>query len=372
MTVTPLQQLAKINTSIETQRASTEFAALAKSIMASGGVLKAARAAETASSDGSLGPRLARILKSGLLNDISRGSLQKTAATAGTLEAFADYSVIAQGFVNSLVNAGAFDGMMASMVPVPVQTGTLGAVATGAQAFSVSEGGAKAVSKLSLTGRQQNPQKAHCIVVVTNELVKSTLPAATQLIGRELRNAVAVTTDAQFIATLISGLSVATSAGQTAEGVRADIANLLKATTTGQTSKLFILTTPLICKMWSMLTDGKGVSAFPNLTPQGGSINGITVLTSDGVTAGNVVLVDASGIAAGSGDLMLNEFREGMVQLDTSPDSPPSASTNFVSLWQLNLSALVVERFFVAARLRADAVAVCSNSNSYQSGNSPP
>ena len=78
--------------------------------MASGGVSKAARAAETTSRD-VLGPRLARILKSGLLNDISHGSLQKAAATAGTLEAFADYSVIAQGFVNSLVNAGAFDGI---------------------------------------------------------------------------------------------------------------------------------------------------------------------------------------------------------------------------------------------------------------------
>ena len=31
------------------------------------------------------------------------------------------------------------------------------------------------------------------------------------------------------------------------------------------------------------------------------------------------------------------------------------------SLWQLNLTALVVERFFVAARLRSDAVALCKN-----------
>ena len=278
-----------------------------------------------------MGPRLARILKSGLLNDISFGSLQKAAATAGTLAAFSDYSVIAQGFVNSLVNASAFDTMLASMTPVPLKTGTLGAVSTGAQAFSVAEGSTKAISKLSLTGQQQNPQKAHCIVVVTQELAKAPGAQATALIGRELRNAVAVTTDTQFIATLIAGLSVATSAGSTSESVRADISNLLKAITTGQTSKLFIITTPLICKMWSMLTDSKGVSAFPDLGPLGGSINQIPVLVSEGVTAGNVVLVDASGIAAASGDLLLNEFREGMMQLDTAPDSPPSASTNFVS-----------------------------------------
>jgi hypothetical protein len=192
---TPLRQLAAINANIETNARAEEFAALAKFIMASGGVSKAARAVETTSRDGNLVPRLARILKSGLLNDIYRGTLQKTAATPGTLAAFSDYGVIAGGFVNSLVNASAFDTMLAGgMAPVPLQTGTLGAVSTGAQAFSVAEGSTKAISKLSLTGQQQNPQKAHCIVVVTQELAKAPGANATQLIGRELRNAVAVTT----------------------------------------------------------------------------------------------------------------------------------------------------------------------------------
>ena len=319
--MTIAQRIGQAAASAETATRAGEFAALAKFIMASGGVSTAARAAETTSLDGNLGPRLARILKSGLLNDISCGSLQKAAATAGTLAAFSDYSVIAEGFVNSLVNASALDTMLASMTPVPLQTGTLAAVSTGAQAFSVAEGSTKAISKLSLIGQQQNPQKAHCIVVVTQELAKASGANATALIGRELRNAVAVTTDTQFIATLIAGLPVATSAGPTSESVRADISNLLKAITTEQTSKLFIITTPLICKMWSMLTDSKGVSAFPDLGPLGGSINQIPVLVSEGVTAGNVVLVDASGIAAASGDLVLNEFREGMMQLDTTPDS---------------------------------------------------
>jgi hypothetical protein len=319
-----------------------------------------------------LGPRLARILKSGLLNDIPFGSLQKAAATAGRLAAFADYSVIAQGFVNSLVNAGAFDGMLVSMVPVPVGTGTVGAVSVGAQAFSVAEGGAKAISKLSLTGQQLNPQKAHAVVAVTQELARAPGAQATALIGRELRRAVAVTTDAQFLLTLTSGLSAATSNGSTAEAVRADIAGLLRAMTTGQTSKLFIITTPLICKMWSMLTDQKGISAFPDLTPTGGLINGITVLVSDAVLTGNVILADASGLAGASGDVTLNEYTEGSIITDAPPNSPASASDNVISPWQLNLTAIVVERFFVAARLRSDAVAVCSNSNSYQSGNSPP
>ena len=187
-----------------------------------------------------------------------------------------------------------------------------------------------------------------------------------------LRAAVAVTTDATFIATLISGLSVATSTGSTAESVRTDISNLLRAITIGQASKLFILTTPLVCKTWCMLTDQHGVSAFPNLTPTGGSINGITVLSSDAITVGNVILADSSGLAAASGDVVLDQFQEGTIALNDAPDLPPTASTNYMSLWQLNMTAIRVERYFVGVRLRSDAVAVVNNANSYSSGTSPP
>ena len=198
-------------------------------------------------------------------------------------------------------------------------------------------------------------------------------PNARALIGVELRQAVAITADTAFVATLISGLSVTTSTGSTAESVRIDIANLLRAVTVSQASKLFILTTPLVCKTWCMLTDSKGISAFPDLTPTGGSIQGITVLTSDGITAGNVILADSSGIAGASGDVLLDQIQEGTLQFESSaPDSPPTASTNYIGLWQNNMIAIRVERYFVGARLRADAVAVCNNANSYGSGNSPP
>ena len=159
--MTIAQRIGQVAASAETATRAGEFAALAKFIMASGGVSKAARAAETASSDGNLGPRLARILKSGLLNDISRGSLQKTAATAGTLEAFADYSVIAQGFVNSLVNAGDSTTCWPAWSRCRCRLARWVLLLLVRKAFTVSEGSAKAISKLSLTGQQQSPQKAH-------------------------------------------------------------------------------------------------------------------------------------------------------------------------------------------------------------------
>lgn len=371
--MTIAQRIGQIAREQEVNQRSTEFAKLAQYILSHDGKLsKAAIAAQRSTRDGNLGPKLGDIVKSGAAG-ISR-EVFKAATTAGTLtgSAFADYSVIANGFVSALVNAGVFDAMLSSFVPLPLKTGTVGNVSIAAQAFSVGEGGVKPISRLTIVGQQQNPFKSHGIIVATQELVRMAAPQATQLIGLGLRSAVAVTSDAQMVAALTGGLSAATSTGQTAEAVRADIGNLLRAITTGQTSKLFIVTTSLVCKSWSMLTDGHGLSAFPNLTPMGGSINGIIVLVSDAVTAGNVLLVDASGVGAASGDVVLNEFREGTVQLDTAPNSPPDASTPYLSLWQLNLVAILCERFMAVTRLRADACALCNNSNSYQSGNSPP
>jgi hypothetical protein len=45
----------------------------------------------------------------------------------------------------------------------------------------------------------------------------------------------------QFLSVLTSGLSVATSSGSTGEAVRADLSNLLAAITTGQASRLFLI-----------------------------------------------------------------------------------------------------------------------------------
>lgn len=375
--MTPLAQLAKINREAETKKAATDFAAMVHFILRHGSISKAGFALEKQGAQaGVLDPKLRSILKAGG-SEISRESLMrhKAAVVAGGLTSspFADYSVAAQGFAASLVNAGAFDAMLSSMVPLPLLTQTAGAVSVGATAYSISEGSAKPVSRLTVVGQQVTPQKAHAILVVTDELARAPGAGAIALISRELRNAVALVTDQQFFTTILTGIVAGTSTGVSAESVRADISGLLRSVTTGQNSKLFLVVTPLICKMWSMLTSGvKGDSAFPELGPLGGEINSIPVLVSDGLSTGQVVLVDASGIGAASGDIGLNEMSKGTVVLDTAPDSPPSASTAYISLWQQNMRAVVCERFFIAVRLRSDACATLTNSNSYQGGNSPP
>jgi hypothetical protein len=42
--------------------------------------------------------------------------------------------------------------------------------------------------------------------------------------------------------------------------------------------------------------------------------------------------------------------------MDTAPDSPPTGSTNVISLWQNNLVGLIAERFFTVTKVRSNSV----------------
>jgi hypothetical protein len=61
---------------------------------------------------------------------------------------------------------------------------------------------------------------------------------------------------------------------------------------------------------------------------------------------------------AATGEVSLENLRESVLIADSAPDSPVVSSTVVTSLWQLNLSAIMVERWFCAVKLRSDAVAV--------------
>src|SRR5262249_22138730 len=111
---------------------------------------------------------------------------------------------------------------------------------------------------------------------------------------------------------------------------------------------------------------------FPELTPQGGSINGISLMVSDAVGTGLIYLVDASSIGANAGELILEEGGEYSRQGDSTPDSPPGASTPLVSAFQMNCVSIRVERYFMAERMRPNSVAAVSNSGSWLGGDSPP
>jgi hypothetical protein len=296
--------------------------------------------------------------------------------------ALADLRILVSAFDGSLSNAGIFDALRSSMVPIPVLNATLGAVTAEIAGYVVGENSAKQISKLSLVNTSVAPRKGHAAIVCSNELLRIGGPAAMTLLNNELTLATTAAVDKEFIENcLLSGVVVGTSSGSTAEAARADVANLLTQVPLGKASKPFLITTARIAAMWSCMgtTGSTGQSAFPDMSPQGGKMCGLTVLVGDedtlprgAIPAGTVILVDASGVAAGATLPEPSVISEGSVVQDSSPDSPMVASTAIESLWQLDKSAIRIERWFSCVKLRTAAVAAIFNSNSYSSGFSPP
>ena len=236
--MTVAQKIGALERQFELARQSGEFVSLVRVLLQSKGDLWQARQITDRVS-----PRVRDLIASDYaLNIIRRGGgpqlrgnagdqflSTKAAAAALSLtdnSSFAVYETLVSGFVNALSSISVFEQMRGSMRQVPVGS-TVGAVSVAAAGYTINEGQAKPVSRLSLTSGALEPAKSHALVAVSNELLKHGGPAVEALITRELINACALATDAGFLAILLSGVSVGTSSGQTAEAVRADLAVLL-------------------------------------------------------------------------------------------------------------------------------------------------
>lgn len=342
------QSIRTVSANVEVATRDREFVTLARVwLAAQSGTERASDIAR----NWRVGPRIESI--------VERNGVGVTAgARAGDWgsEVGAEYQRLATAFAQSLRNYGAFDAMLAGgFVVVPTRT-RLGITTTGASGGTVAEASAKSITSMTLADLGVlEPSKSHCIVVVTDEVVQS--PGAADVLGNELRGGLAVATDSAFLAiATAAGLASQATAGATLANVLVDIAYLLTNVTTSARSKLFIVTTPLLCKKLSMMA-GTSSRAFPDLNPLGGFISGIPVLISDAVAAGDVLLVDASGFAANSDTIVLDASRQATLMMETVPDSPPTASTVVTSLWHQNKRALRAERWWAAKRLRDNCVA---------------
>jgi hypothetical protein len=117
---------------------------------------------------------------------------------------------------------------------------------------------------------------------------------------------------------------------------------------------------PSNVKKLAMKASSTGAPAWPNLTVNGGDIAGITVLPSDQIASSAAVMFAGDALAGNSDAIVLDGTEQAAVMLDTSPDSPPLASSVMLSLWQTDSRALRAERFFGFTITRASGVASLS------------
>ena len=274
-----------------------------------------------------------------------------------------------QGFIQSLRDSGAFDRLLPDMRRVPMNSRVV-VTALGASGHTVSEASAKPISRLTLAASDLTPIKSLVILVLSRELLLAGGNGADVLINVELAGAVAGAVDTAFVTALTDGLTSIPSQGATALGVRQDLRALVDSVATGAGSRLYLLANSTIAKRLAMLGTSTGGQALPNTNAStGGSIGGVPLVITDGITSNDLILVDAAQIAASSAAFELDRSNVALLNMNDSPDSPPTSATSYTNLWTENLVAIKSVRWWGVKRLASTAVALISNVTA--TGNSP-
>lgn len=255
---------------------------------------------------------------------------------------------------------------------------------TGGEGYWVGEGNAKPLTKFDFTGTTLDPLKVANIAVITMELLRDSSPSAEAIVRDQLAAALAARLDIDFLdptkvsvsgvspASITNGVTPITSSGNTADDVRCDLQALLQAYATANnppTTGVIIMSASKAIALMSM-RNALGAREFPDLTMNGGFLEGFPVITSQYLSAfadsagEYVFMVNAADIwFADEGGVSVDMSDQASLQMDSTPDNPTTASTVLVSLWQRNLVAFRAERTINWAKRRASAVGVLDGVN---------
>ena len=315
----------------------------------------------------------------------------KAAVAAGTTtdtnwaKPLVEYSNMASEFAELLRPAtilGRIDGLrrVPFNIKVPRQTG-------GASASWVGEGAPKPVSSLAFDSITLGHTKVAGIVVMTEELVRFSNPAAEDIVRRDLVETIGGLIDKDFVdpakaavsgvspASITNGVTPVVATGKTADHLRADVQALMAKFITANMSlsgAVWIMTETQALAI-AMQLNPLGQPEFPGLSINGGTAGtffGIPIILSENIPAqdavagppaipagSRIILAKASEIMlADDGQVMLDASNQASLQMDTAPTNPPTATTVMVSLWQMNMVGIRAERFINWTKRRAGAV----------------
>jgi len=263
-------------------------------------------------------------------------------------------------------------------IKIPRQTG-------GSTVGWVGEGKPKPVSALAFDQISLGTAKTAGIVVITDELARSSSPAAEEVVRQDLIDQTAQFLDRQFVdptvaasagvspASITNGVTATTASGTDADAFRADASALMASFIAANMSlagAVWIMTETQALGLALMLNP-LGQAEFPGMNSTGGgTLLGLPVITSENIptqaavtgppaipAGSRIILAKASEILlADDGQTMLDVSSEASLQMDSAPDAPATATTVFVSLWQMNMIGIRAERYINWGKRRAGAV----------------
>jgi hypothetical protein len=292
--------------------------------------------------------------------------LQKAAIAPGDLtswSAIADYENISTAFLESLRSLSVFDAALADgTVKAPLRSRGF-SITTGIAGSVVPEVSVKPISSLVITTQLLEPKKAVATIVLTKELAE--LSESQQLFANELSRGVIAATDSNFLAALVAATTPVASGGSTLALILTDLEILMSNVTTSAASRLYFVTSATNMKGIVAKASTAGAPAFPNLGPLGGELwPGVTAIVSDSISSTAALMFDATAIVGNSEGIIPSRSEQSALQMESaSPDSPPVAATTLLPLWQNDLLALRMERFFGYTIMRSNGVASLSGVN---------
>lgn len=326
-------------------------------------------------------------------NDEAIIATLKAAVNAGTTTdatwagSLLEYQTFAGDFIEFLRSrtiVGQFGtGSIPALRQVPFNIHIKGQTSGGA-GYWVGQGLPKPVTKFDFSDVYMGFTKLAAIAVLTEELMRFSMPSAETMVRDALAEAIIERVDIDFIdpakaavsgvspASITNGVTHIHSSGETDIDVRADLAALW-AVADGSNmpaqSAVYIMAASTARRL-SMMRNPLGQPSFPGIGMMGGLVDGVPVIVSNYV-AGNsaggiVILAFASEIfLADDGQVVIDASREASIQMDSAPtnSSSPATPTSVVSMFQTNSVALRAERYINWQKRRPQAVAVLDDVN---------
>jgi hypothetical protein len=284
-------------------------------------------------------------------------ALSKAAVAIGGMDvgwggALAPYEQAAQAFLGTLAPYSSFDRMLndGAFYPLPLRTRNA-AASSAALGSSVPEQGAKPVTSMSFTSVQNPALKAIGEVVLSDELLRMTVPAADALFALEMQKAVALATDTKFLQIVAAGGGAThASTGLTAAQFLSDLQLALQSIAIDEASertRLYLVVPLSVWKTLSLLTLPAGDWLMVN-----NKINNIHCIASS-ATAHDGYLINAASVGAASDLITTTVSRHASVEM---ADNPTAGDYHLLSLFQNNLTLIRCERFFGATVMRPTGI----------------
>lgn len=308
------------------------------------------------------------------------------AAVAGgdtTTAGWASELVYAQNLANEFIEIlrpATVIGRIPGLTRVPFNVRMSGAD-QGTSAFWVGQGKPVPMSKMHTLAVTLGIAKAAGLVVLTEELVRSSAPSAELMVRNDLVKAIAQFLDQQFLspdyaavanvspASMTSGVAPLAATGTTSATLRADVQTLFGqwiSTNLDPSGGVWIMpaTTALAI---SLMLNALGQPVFPGITMNGGTFFGLPVITSQSAVMvgspvageGNmIILLNAPEVLlADDGQVTIDASREASIQMLDNPtnESAGGTATTMVSMFQTNAVAIKAVRFINWAKRRSNA-----------------